>query len=152
MSAESGRRRSREEVAGRAQKAKGPDMGASHLLRPLLESFHRPVRSASRGLAVGCSTRPERRRLGRCPAQTFSRVEREVDLGFQRRRETLSGSGLHSDKKTSTRSVQLERSERAFACLGVANRAAKSTRYPNSYGLITQRSLVQIQPPQPTES
>ena len=29
----------------------------------------------------------------------------------------------------STRSVQLERSERAFACFWVANRAAKSTRY-----------------------
>jgi hypothetical protein len=32
--------------------------------------------------------------------------------------------------QTSTRSVQLERFERAFACFSVANRAAKSTRLP----------------------
>ena len=46
--------------------------------------------------------------------------------------------------KTSTRSVQLERSKRAFPLFWVANGAAKSARYPYSGSLSRMRSRVRV--------
>jgi hypothetical protein len=51
--------------------------------------------------------------------------------------------------RMSTRSVQLERSERVFACFSVANRAARSTRLPYQTCFATMTSGVRSSPGPP---
>jgi len=51
--------------------------------------------------------------------------------------------------QTSTKSVQLERSERDFACFWVANRAAKSTSYLSAARFVNRGSPVQLWPSAP---